>query len=224
MTETDYVMIKPVHAPPAQDTSQLSIAFPFGYIVPTYPTIVHIMRRWYPESRGPLTDIPGSGPAPALMRVEEWKKVTPEWEKITAEIEADAEAKEKLGWVREMYAFSLACALKGVKLKLDLPPKSPLMVQPPADHVTGDAAFLHYTWSTLFIDKDTQEEVWRFEKRDFTQPEDAKALKPFPMPPPFEAEKWTLQDKVPIDKDLYDITVLMMKSINTAIEYVHSHE
>ncbi len=41
-------------------------------------------------------------------------KVAPEWERLTAHIEADPESKEKLGWVREMYAFSVAMALKQV--------------------------------------------------------------------------------------------------------------
>lgn len=75
MIETDYVWAAPVKAPAAEDRSALSIAFPFGYIIPTYPSIKTQMRRLYPEERGPLADVPGTGPAPALMRVDEWYKV-----------------------------------------------------------------------------------------------------------------------------------------------------
>lgn len=39
-------------------------------------------------------------------------QVVPDWERLTAHIEADPESKEKLGWVREMYAFSVAVALQ----------------------------------------------------------------------------------------------------------------
>jgi hypothetical protein len=59
--------------------------------------------------------------------------VVPEWERLTAHIEADPESKEKLGWVREMYAFSVATALAGLRLDMQPPPGSPLIAQPPAD-------------------------------------------------------------------------------------------
>lgn len=45
-------------------------------------------------------------------------QVTPEWERLTAFIEADEDTKKALGWVREMYAFSAAVALQGIKLDL----------------------------------------------------------------------------------------------------------
>jgi hypothetical protein len=45
-------------------------------------------------------------------------QVIPRWEKLAAEIEADPEAVRVLGWVREMYAFSLACALTRTALDL----------------------------------------------------------------------------------------------------------
>ena len=59
----------------------------------------------------------------------------PEWERLTAHIEADPESKEKLGWVREMYAFSVATALVGIKLDMRPCPGSLLIAQPPADKV-----------------------------------------------------------------------------------------
>ena len=39
-------------------------------------------------------------------------QVVDDWERLTAHIEADKESKEQLGWVREMYAFSIAAALQ----------------------------------------------------------------------------------------------------------------
>ena len=35
------------------------------------------MRKMYPAARGPLSDVPASGPAPALMRFDEWAMVRP---------------------------------------------------------------------------------------------------------------------------------------------------
>lgn len=74
MIETDYVWIKPLAAPLAE-SSALSVAFPFGYIDPLAPVLKAVMRKMYPESNGPLTDVPASGPAPVLMRWQELFKV-----------------------------------------------------------------------------------------------------------------------------------------------------
>ena len=74
MIETDYVWMKPLQAPAAEDTSAASLGFPFGYISPQAPNIEGVMRKMYPVEKGPLSDVPGSGPAPALMRVDEWIK------------------------------------------------------------------------------------------------------------------------------------------------------
>ena len=75
MIETDYVWMKPVEAPAASDTTALSLAFPFAYINPQFPTINGVMEKMYPTSKGPLSDVPGSGPAPVMLRIAEWLKV-----------------------------------------------------------------------------------------------------------------------------------------------------
>lgn len=58
-----------------------------------------------------------------------WVQITPEWERLTAHIEADPVSKERLGWVREMYAFSTAVALKKIKLNIVSCPECPLISQ-----------------------------------------------------------------------------------------------
>ena len=75
MIETDYVWMKPIQAPPAEDAKAPALAFPFGYIQPTHPDAHDVMRKYYPDREGPLSDIPNTGPAPAMMRVDEWLKV-----------------------------------------------------------------------------------------------------------------------------------------------------
>ncbi len=105
-----------------------------------------------------------------LLMMSSWAQVAPEWERLTAHIEADPESKEKLGWVREMYAFSVAMALKGVKPEILACPRCPLIAQPPADQALGGAAMFHYTWGTIFKDSFGRK-IWEFDKRTYTAEE-----------------------------------------------------
>ena len=69
----------------------------------------------------------------------------------------------------QMYGFSVATALQGIKLDLQLPPDSQLIAQPPADNGLGKASLFHYTWGTIFKEGlEDSPEVWRFDKRDYT--------------------------------------------------------
>lgn len=173
------------------------------------------MRRMFPTENGPLSKIPGTGPAPALLRTSEWIKVTPTWEALTRKNEADEEAKKKLEWVREMYAFSVALALERVELDLPLPPHNTLVIQPPADSSMGQASQMHYTWGSIFKNS-SGAEVWQFDKRKYT--EEKYELNPplMTLPPPFQ-EGLKLQDGKPITRDLYDTLYKMIELMNAGI-------
>ncbi|DBA81022.1 TPA: hypothetical protein ACH3X2_007228 [Trebouxia sp. C0005] len=215
MIETDYVWMKPLQAPQAEDMAASSLAFPFGYINPQYPNIEGVMRKMYPAEKGPLTNVPGSGPAPVMMRLAEWIKVTPDWERLTAHIEADPESKEKLGWVREMYAFSVALALQGIKVDLAKPPLNPLITQPPADATLGQAAMFHYTWGSVFQNAQG-EKAWEFDKRAYTDPSIVTTPPALALPPAFDTQ-FKLQDGKAVTQELYDTLTAMIQQMNHAI-------
>jgi len=216
MLECDYVWMKPLQAPGnAYDPSVLGQQFHFGYIMAQHADCSSIIKRLY-GGKDPA-DVPNSGPAPAMLRFTDLVAVTPEWERVTAAIEADKEAVKVLGWVREMYAWDIALAIKGIKMKTEDPPTSPLIAQPPADRTIGNAAMFHYTWGAIY--NDSTHQVFRWDKRDYT---DIKhALKPMaiPLPPDhWEPGKWHLQDRLPVTKDLHETLTSMLRQMNRAIE------
>ena len=214
MTEPDYVWMKPIEAPKAE-SSEPALAFPFNYIIPSIPEVAKQMIKFYKRS---ASEIPGTGPAPALMRVDEWLRIVPEWERVTAEIEADEDARKVLGWVREMYAFSIACALQKLRVRLDAPPKSTLIAQPPADATLGAAPIAHYTWGAIITDaKDAP--VWKFEKREYV--DEKWMVKPEVLPeiPRYDGKAgWKLQDGAPVGKELRDTLDAMIKRMNEGIK------
>lgn len=54
----------------------------------------------------------GSSSNPESSKLPGWPQITPDWEHLTKHIEEDVETKDKLGWVREMYAWSIGAALQ----------------------------------------------------------------------------------------------------------------
>eukprot|EP00854_Cymbomonas_tetramitiformis_P018693 gene18693-22321_t len=227
MIETDYVWKKPLSLPPPGSNA---IAFHFGYINPKYPSLPAVMKRLWPADapfKFDIDAIPPSGPAPALIRLEDLKTLTPVWEEhlavingssggqehlavingssgdqehlavingssgvqhtVAAAIEADNDAKQKLGWVREMYAYSIAAAATGtptlpiftllpgmpevrvgarcVKHDVHEPPDTILIAQPPADSSIYKAAMYHYTWGSTYKQGGTT--LWEFDKRPY---------------------------------------------------------
>ncbi|CAL8467638.1 g7176 [Coccomyxa elongata] len=216
MIETDYVWMKPLQAPPAENPSSRPMAYPFNYIVPSAPAVEGVMRKMYPAELGPLSNVHGTGPAPVMMRFDEWLEVAPEWERLTAHIEADPESKEKLGWVREMYAFSVAMALKQVEPEILACPQCTLIAQPPADRAIGAAAMFHYTWGTAFKDSFGRK-IWEFDKRTYTAEEIQRKTPHIPLPTAY-TQGWKLQDDQPVTRELYDTMVAMLHQMNRAVD------
>ncbi|MEW5317898.1 MAG: hypothetical protein WDW38_009160 [Sanguina aurantia] len=120
LLECDYVWMRPLAAPDANDLSHPGRQFAFDYIIPSHPNCKEIIRR-LAGGIDPDT-IPASGPAPALLRFTDFAKVLPPWERVTAAIEADPESVKVLGWVREMYAWDIGVVQANVSMLTEGPP------------------------------------------------------------------------------------------------------
>ena len=168
MIETDYVWKRPLRLPSPDSPA---VAFHFHYINPNYPTLPEVMTKLMPEEkRGkiPMEDIPCSGPAPTMIRRDDLAKLIDEYVRIAAEIEADPVAKQRLGWVREMYAYDLAAAIEGIEHVVQDPGETMMIAQPPADTAMGKASMFHYTWGAEYLDRNKQK-VWSWDKRPYVE-------------------------------------------------------
>lgn len=220
--ETDYVFL----APPALGALPApghALSFPFGYIVPTMPAARRVVSRYYP---GDPADVPQTGNAPVLMRFDDFARVCPKWVELTAKLEKDDEAKTAFGWVREMYAYSMAAALAKVKHSTPFPPESPLMVQPPADAALGKACIAHYTWGAVFHEGTaTGKEVWRWDKREYAAGQYgdkcARLERIAPMPAWSDGTRLVLQDGVPVRRGTYDLLALLVEKFNEAVDEIN---
>jgi hydroxyproline O-arabinosyltransferase len=217
MVESDYVFMKPLVVPNPAAPRGTAWGSPFGYIVPT--AVPAMMRKMYPESAGPVSDIPGTGPAPILMHREDWETVTPDWERLAAVIENDKEMVDRLAWVREMYGFSVALALNKVKIDLTSPPDNIFISQLPPDKILGKAQSYHYTLCTWYKTMDTNEDVWSYDKRFYTSERNATNVPLIQLPPPYPGDgKWKFLEGMPVTKVEYDSVLEMIQQMNLAIE------
>ncbi|KAL0330574.1 UNVERIFIED_CONTAM: Hydroxyproline O-arabinosyltransferase 1 [Sesamum radiatum] len=162
MSEPDHILVKPI---PNLSRDGLGAAFPFFYIEPKkYETV---LRKFFPEENGPITNIDPIGNSPVIVGKDALKKIAPTWMNVSLAMKKDPEADKAFGWVLEMYAYAVASALHGVGNIL----YKEFMIQPPWDTTIGKAYIIHYTYG---CDYDLQGKLtygkigeWRFDKRSY---------------------------------------------------------
>lgn len=221
MIETDYVWLKPLAVPPAMRDSG-AVSYHFTYISPR-GTKKNMDQLWQTEFAGQDApeDVPPTGPAPAIVKTDDLRRIAPYWERFTAAIEASEEHKKRLGWVREMYAYSLAASAAGITHHTARADQgSPLIAQPPSDPKPYDAAMLHYTWGTQFKDpKDGNKVVWEFDKRGYTAADLVTNPRELPMPPQ-DITGLTQQfprNGMKVDPDTRETLALMIGKMNEVL-------
>ncbi|CAN4076894.1 unnamed protein product [Withania somnifera] len=176
MAEPDHVIVKPI---PNLSKDGFGAAFPFFYIEPR--KYESVLRKFFPEQKGPITNIDPIGNSPVIVGKEALKKIAPTWMNVSLAMKKDPETDKAFGWVLEMYAYAVSSALHDVVNILH----KEFMIQPPWDTEIGKAFIIHYTYGCDYDMKGkmTYGKIgeWRFDKRsyDVTWP-----MKNLSLPPP----------------------------------------
>ena len=82
-----------------------NIAFQFDYITPR--AFDGILSKFLPAGVG-IDKVYSTGPAPVLLRSGDWRAMIEKFEEVTNTIEGSKTMRDKMGWLREMYTFSVA--------------------------------------------------------------------------------------------------------------------
>ncbi|GLC43320.1 hypothetical protein PLESTM_001458300 [Pleodorina starrii] len=171
MSEPDHIFLRPM---PNFMRGDAPAAFPFFYIEPAKSENAHITRKFAGNiSQRQLEEIAPIGNSPTFMTFDDMKRVMPTWMNVSIAVFKDQEANSVWGWVQEMYGFTIALWLNGIK-HVDL--FLHLMAQPPWDQEmqmgNGKPFYiLHYTYGMDY--KLTGEFTpgkfgeWRFDKRTY---------------------------------------------------------
>ncbi len=211
--ESDYVFMKPLELPSGRQAKSKAYGFSFFYIRPTaHPKEMKVL---YPGG-DPKTVAP-TGPAPILMTLDNWLKVTEEWERMAALIESKDDIKNKLGWVREMYGFSVAMAIKGIDIDIDGTSKNRFISELPHFDGLGNAHAYHYTLATIFKTKDDKD-VWGYDKRFHVDASEVAVVPTIDLPPPFEKGKWKFIEGNIVTEKQYNAIYEMISQMNKAIK------
>ncbi|CAI9092650.1 OLC1v1027959C1 [Oldenlandia corymbosa var. corymbosa] len=97
MSEPDHIIVKPI---PNLSRDGLGAAFPFFYIEPK--KYESLLRRFFPEQKGPITNIDPIGNSPVIVGKEALKKIAPTWMNVSLAMKKDPETDKAFGWVLEM--------------------------------------------------------------------------------------------------------------------------
>ncbi|KAG6783314.1 hypothetical protein POTOM_012760 [Populus tomentosa] len=184
--EPDHILVNPL---PNLARGGLPVAFPFFYIEPA--KFENIVRKYYTEEKGPVTDIDPIGNSPVIIKkvftleipylLELLEKIAPTWMNVSLKMKNDRETDKAFGWVLEMYAYAVAAALNDVQHVL----RKDFMLQPPWDLSTRKFFIIHYTYGCDYNLKGqlTYGKIgeWRFDKRSFLRGPPPKNI---PLPPP----------------------------------------
>ncbi|XP_065868057.1 hydroxyproline O-arabinosyltransferase RDN2-like [Euphorbia lathyris] len=176
MAEPDHVFVNPV---PNLAHGDYPAAFPFFYIKPKENE--KLVRKYYPEEKGPVTNVDPIGNSPVIIKKVLLEKIAPTWMNVSLKMKADPETDKTFGWVLEMYAYAVASALHGVQHIL----RKDFMLQPPWDLETGKKFIIHYTYGCDYSLKGelTYGKIgeWRFDKRSYLR---GPPPRNHPLPPP----------------------------------------
>ncbi|AQL01619.1 hypothetical protein ZEAMMB73_Zm00001d045127 [Zea mays] len=137
MAEPDHIIVKPI---PNLSRDGQAAAFPFFYIEPK--KYENVLRKFFPEDKGPITKIDPIGNSPVIIEKESLGRIAPTWMNVSLAMKKDPDADKSFGWVLEMYAYAVASALHGVGNIL----RKDFMIQPPWDLEVGDSFIIHYTY------------------------------------------------------------------------------
>ncbi|OEL19062.1 hypothetical protein BAE44_0019918 [Dichanthelium oligosanthes] len=175
MAEPDHIIVKPI---PNLSKDGRAAAFPFFYIEPEKNE--KVLRKFFPEDKGPITQIDPIGNSPVIIEKESLARIAPTWMNVSIAMKKDPETDKTFGWVLEMYGYAVSSALHGVGNIL----RKDFMIQPPWDLEVGDAFIIHYTYGCDY-DKEgklTYAKVgaWRFDKRQYMVKPPPRNL---PLPP-----------------------------------------
>ncbi|RLN12406.1 hypothetical protein C2845_PM09G04690 [Panicum miliaceum] len=137
MAEPDHIIVKPI---PNLSRDGLAAAFPFFYIEPEKNE--KVLRKLFPEDKGPITKIDPIGNSPVIIEKESLARIAPTWMNISIAMKKDPDTDKIFGWILEMYGYAVASAIHGVGNIL----RKDFMIQPPWDLEVGDAFIIHYTY------------------------------------------------------------------------------
>ncbi len=109
IAETDHLLL---HDLPNRATPKLNVAFFFPYMSPVPTEQANVVKRYYDGNHLSVQPV---GPSPAIVHVDNLKKLTPLWYQLSVDLKHDSAADRAFGWVLEMWGYSIACARVGVK-------------------------------------------------------------------------------------------------------------
>ena len=186
VAETDHILLQPL---PNRATLGSPMAYVFNYMGPNPAHSSIISRMWPDGGSSGYKRVQPIGPSPVVIHKLDLERIAHEWHETAVALKTDQEADSRLGWVIEMWGYSIAAAKIGLKHQ----EFADFQVEPGAlSHANQLRGFplrywlFHYTYQFEYMLDGTPCQPWTIgefslDKRHFS---DVYPAYPLPQPPP----------------------------------------
>mmetsp|Transcript_25055 Transcript_25055/g.63575 ORF Transcript_25055/g.63575 Transcript_25055/m.63575 type:complete len:832 (-) Transcript_25055:131-2626(-) len=177
IAETDHVWLRPLHN---FATASVPHAFHFGYMEAQFQK--PLIERFCPGGGDTMDPV---GPSPLTIHVDLLKKLVGPWLAMSYKLKMDPDADSKLGWVLEMWGYSVSSTCLGVKHLVD--PEFQFEGGSIGSHERMMEMFkiFHYTYGVEYsvagVPMELQVGHWSLDKRHYGRAFPPRNLSPPPL-------------------------------------------
>jgi len=185
IAETDHVLMHPL---PNKATRGSPMAYRFQYMGPNPAHARVIETVWPAGGKQGYTQVQPIGPSPVVIHKADLELVAEPWNTMSVKLKTNAEADRLLGWVIEMWGYSVAAASVGLRHQVF----ADFQVEPGGnsgghqlENFDSKYWVFHYTYQFEYMLDGTPCRPWTIgefslDKRHFT---DQYPTPPLPQPP-----------------------------------------
>jgi len=186
IAETDHIILQPI---PNHASKGSPMAYVFGYMGPNPAHASFLQRVWPAGGASGYKRVQSIGPSPVLIHKTDLEIIAQPWNDIAVALKTDPQADSVLGWVIEMWGYSVAAASIGLRHQ----EYRDFQVEPGALSTKSQLEgfplrywIFHYTYQFEYMLDGTPCQPWTIGEFSLDKRHFSDVYPPYPLPQPPE--------------------------------------